>query len=604
MIPPQGYDAVDIEGAGDISIWESFEYISDAALQAKWIKGGGAGSPARSTTAYYGQHSMSVAVAGSIGTVHRALTSYDMSVLANLTLATRSDVGGETIAMRLYDSNGYWSEWNLTLAAAATWKWDIIYIHATPDDTHATSPVDLADVVKLELNSLDIGSTFLFDLIEFESLVASKIGIGYDGLDDAAEESSSVRGHLLLIRDEISDAGITTFPAAANIGNGVSLAEAIRAILTSVVGGDDYDAYTNISGSANASMDAIAQKFAVLFAADGANTFNPTIQGAAKTDLDVAMNALAAYFAAGGAAISATVNPGGSARATLELILEDMADMLAGATGIVTYPAGAAAGDGVSMAEAMRYASEEIDKVPKSDGAVTWNGTALAAIEAEAEDALEGENLDHLQAVTTVAADMTAEVVDGSVISRMLSKTSDTSTYNPTTDAQEMISDKLGGFTGGGGVDQADSTKASLDLAHTDLDTIIGKQQGTPASGTIDNLNVATEQDLVTEVAVTTVTEVAGILIDYTGWYADASITGTGATLTARVYIDDNGGTLREVTNLGDIVTEGVSGAGMIKLDGFTVERNFKVTVQSSVAPTGGAGTDLVKSHYIAYDRE
>lgn len=469
MIPPQGYDAVDIEGAGDISIWESFEYISDAALQAKWIKGGGAGSPARSTTAYYGQHSMSVAVAGSIGTVHRALTSYDMSVLANLTLATRSDVGGETIAMRLYDSNGYWSEWNLTLAAAATWKWDIIYIHATPDDTHATSPVDLADVVKLELNSLDIGSTFLFDLIEFESLVASKIGIGYDGLDDAAEESSSVRGHLLLIRDEISDAGITTFPAAANIGNGVSLAEAIRAILTSVVGGDDYDAYTNISGSANASMDAIAQKFAVLFAADGANTFNPTIQGAAKTDLDVAMNALAAYFAAGGAAISATVNPGGSARATLELILEDMADMLAGATGIVTYPAGAAAGDGVSMAEAMRYASEEVDKVPKSDGAVTWNGTALAAIEAEAEDALEGENLDHLQAVTTVAADMTAEVVDGSVISRMLSKTSDTSTYNPTTDAQEMISDKLGGFTGGGGVDQADSTKASLDLAHLAL---------------------------------------------------------------------------------------------------------------------------------------
>jgi hypothetical protein len=104
------------------------------------------------------------------------------------------------------------------------------------------------------------------------------------------------------------------------------------------------------------------------------------------------------------------------------------------------------------------------------------NGTdknTTAEIDAGAESALVGENLDHLQAVTTAAADMTAEVVDGSVISRMLSKTSDTSTYDPTTDAAEMISDKLGGFSGDGGAAQDDSTKASLDLAHTDLDAII-----------------------------------------------------------------------------------------------------------------------------------
>jgi hypothetical protein len=168
----------------------------------------------------------------------------------------------------------------------------------------------------------------------------------------------------------------------------------------------------------------------------------------------------------------------------------------------------------------------------------------------------------------------------------------------------KFLNDIIGGFSGDGGAAQDDSIKASLDLAHTDLDAIISKQKGTPASNSIDNLNVNTEQDLVTEVAITTVTEIAGILIDYTGWYADASITGTGATLTARVYIDDNGGTLREVTNLGDVITEGVSGAGMIKLDGFTAERNFKVTVQSSIAPTGGAGTNLVKYHYTAYDRE
>lgn len=131
----------------------------------------------------------------------------------------------------------------------------------------------------------------------------------------------------------------------------------------------------------------------------------------------------------------------------------------------------------------------QVAKIPKSDAAVTWNSTALQSIQDEAEDALEGENLDHLQAVTTVAADMTAEVADGSVISRMLSKTSDTSTYDPTTDAQEMISDKLGGFSGDGGAAQDDSTKASLDLAHTDLDAII--------VGTITN---ATAADVATDV--------------------------------------------------------------------------------------------------------
>ena len=114
----------------------------------------------------------------------------------------------------------------------------------------------------------------------------------------------------------------------------------------------------------------------------------------------------------------------------------------------------------------------ELALIPQSGGAVSWNATALAAIQGEAEDALEGENLDHIAAVTTVAADMTAEVVDGSVISRMLSKTSDTSTYNPTTDAQEMLSDKFGGFSGDGGAAQDDSVKASMDIAHTETGKI------------------------------------------------------------------------------------------------------------------------------------
>lgn len=116
--------------------------------------------------------------------------------------------------------------------------------------------------------------------------------------------------------------GIATWPAAADIGNGVSLAEGVRAILTSMVGGDDYDAYTNISNSANASLDAIFQKFATLFAADGANIFNPTIQGAARTDLELALAALATYMSASGAAWSVQVN-NQAARDNLEQVWED-----------------------------------------------------------------------------------------------------------------------------------------------------------------------------------------------------------------------------------------------------------------------------------------
>jgi len=51
-------------------------------------------------------------------------------------------------------------------------------------------------------------------------------------------------------------------------------------------------------------------------------------------------------------------------------------------------------------------------------------------------------NLDHLCKTATAAADMTTEVTDGTIISRMLSKTSDTSTYDVTTDSQEALRDR------------------------------------------------------------------------------------------------------------------------------------------------------------------
>ena len=103
-------------------------------------------------------------------------------------------------------------------------------------------------------------------------------------------------------------AGIASFPAAANPGNNINLAQVMRAVITSMVGGDDYDGYTNINNSANVSIDAIAQKFATIFAANGTNVFNPTIGGSARTDMELALNALATYFSASAAAWSVAMN--------------------------------------------------------------------------------------------------------------------------------------------------------------------------------------------------------------------------------------------------------------------------------------------------------
>ena len=109
------------------------------------------------------------------------------------------------------------------------------------------------------------------------------------------------------------------------------------------------------------SLEAILQDFFAVVGCDGTNTFSVTAQGAAQTVLDTALYSLAQYFATNGAAIAATVNPGGSARATLELILEDIGDILAGSAGIVTWPGSVKYGNGVSLAEAVAYVSDTLD---------------------------------------------------------------------------------------------------------------------------------------------------------------------------------------------------------------------------------------------------
>ena len=92
----------------------------------------------------------------------------------------------------------------------------------------------------------------------------------------------------------------------------------------------------------------------------------------------------------------------------------------------------------------------ELAKVPKSDSNVSWNATALAAIEAEALDALQGVQLDHLCGVTTgVAADADLETycVSGSLLAHLFSTGADITTFKPSTDSPEALRNHIGDGT-------------------------------------------------------------------------------------------------------------------------------------------------------------
>lgn len=59
-------------------------------------------------------------------------------------------------------------------------------------------------------------------------------------------------------------------------------------------------------------------------------------------------------------AFSANVNPGGAAATDVETMVQDLANVLAGA-GITTFPAAAAPANGVSIAEAIHYIADALD---------------------------------------------------------------------------------------------------------------------------------------------------------------------------------------------------------------------------------------------------
>lgn len=100
--------------------------------------------------------------------------------------------------------------------------------------------------------------------------------------------------------------------------------------------------------------------------------------------------------------------------------------------------------------------------------AMIWNNIVV-----EAEDLT--LNTQYLYGVADGGTTSSVKVIDNSILSILMTKQSggDTSDFDNSTDSFEAISDKIGAFTGDGGAAQDDSIKASLDLAHTDLDALL-----------------------------------------------------------------------------------------------------------------------------------
>jgi len=85
----------------------------------------------------------------------------------------------------------------------------------------------------------------------------------------------------------------------------------------------------------------------------------------------------------------------------------------------------------------------ELAKVPKSDGTATWNATALASIQSEANDALIAQNLDHL-VKSAVDTNFATTVHLDSVIGH-LADNGTTATFDRTTDSLEVMGAAAGG---------------------------------------------------------------------------------------------------------------------------------------------------------------
>ena len=147
-----------------------------------------------------------------------------------------------------------------------------------------------------------------------------------------------------------------------------------------------------------------------------------------------------------------------------------------------------------------------------TDGANTTvpDVAGTAATPAEVATALSNINLDHLCKTATAGADMTAEVVDNSILSRILAN-GDTSAFDPTSDGLQLIRDRgdAAWTTGAGGSDR-------LLMVDTTIATLASQTSFTLTAGSTDD-NAYRNCTIVIEDASTATQKAVGLISAYTG---------------------------------------------------------------------------------------
>ena len=138
---------------------------------------------------------------------------------------------------------------------------------------------------------------------------------------------------------------------------GATPADPDDSVLTNIGQRDDTATLDTLADITTTSIEAKLRRLLLRFSADA---FSSTVQGVARTDIENMITGLAAYLSPAGAAWSVVANPGAAAKVDLETTLEDFADLLAGATGIVTFPVRAVAANNVSIAEVLRHVAEAV----------------------------------------------------------------------------------------------------------------------------------------------------------------------------------------------------------------------------------------------------
>lgn len=204
------------------------------------------------------------------------------------------------------------------------------------------------------------------------------------------------------------------------------------------------------------------------------------------------------------------------------------------------------------------------------------------------------DELDHLLKFDGSAQKYPENCATDSILAKMLVKADPAvpSAYNNSTDSLEMLSDKMGGFSGDGGAAQDDSVKASLDLAHTDLDAIIvqGTQAGTQiaitkviAASAFNNTGIAFTQAAVGSLSIDRIIlePEIGVFTTMQNW-AEVRATGQvyGQLPKARTIAAPVDGTTQD----------SIAGAGVMAMYGGLVENGDALELYGDQAAGGDAG--------------